>query len=175
MHAAAYLGGGLLVSVAFHAWLAAQAVASVHTGLGTMSGRWLFWLLLWPLGLVLWLVELRLPPAAEWRAPERDDTHGRIAVRAEHLIEHLAIAEVEARELVADPLAAVPALPFGHLNPAWQKFVACMSPAHELWSFGGELAGPAGAMRIFEGYAMVQGGEPVECWFTADFKLGDAG
>lgn len=109
---------------------------------------------------------------AEQEALASETMHGCIAVRPEHLIERLAVAAVEAREVVADPLAAVPALPFGHLNQAWQKFVAHMRPDHELWSFGGTLAGPAGARRVFEGYALVQGGEPVQCWFTADFSLG---
>ncbi|WVM93015.1 hypothetical protein ULG90_02285 [Halopseudomonas pachastrellae] len=50
--------------------------------------------------------------------------HTEFAVTEDHLLESLTVAEIEARERVADPLGAVPDLPFGHLNTAWQEFLA---------------------------------------------------
>jgi hypothetical protein len=41
----------------------------------------------------------------------------------------------EAREMVIDPLGAVPTLPFGHLNAAWTEFTEELESGCELWSF----------------------------------------
>ncbi len=45
------------------------------------------------------------------------------AVERMHLQERLTVPQIEAREVVADPLGAVPNLPFGHLNAAWRTFI----------------------------------------------------
>jgi hypothetical protein len=44
-------------------------------------------------------------------------------VRPQYLLERLTIDEIEAREMVQDPLSAVPQLPFGHLNVVWSPQV----------------------------------------------------
>ena len=41
-------------------------------------------------------------------------------VERTHLLERLAVEEVEVRETVFDPLGAAPNLPFGHLHVAWR-------------------------------------------------------
>lgn len=53
------------------------------------------------------------------------------------LLEKLSRADIEAAEMVDDPLHAVPDKPFGHLNSAWQAFVDGQEPEAELWSFRG--------------------------------------
>ncbi len=40
------------------------------------------------------------------------------AVERQHLLERLTVQEIEKREVVTDPLKAVPDLPFGHLHGA---------------------------------------------------------
>jgi len=46
------------------------------------------------------------------------DEEREFAVERYHLQERLTVEQIEAREVVADPLCAVPTLPFGHLNAA---------------------------------------------------------
>jgi hypothetical protein len=53
------------------------------------------------------------------------------------LLQQLSLADIEANERVFDPLQAVPDLPFGHLNKAWQDFANGLEPESELWSFRG--------------------------------------
>lgn len=43
-------------------------------------------------------------------------------VQREHLIEPFTLEDIEYREIIHDPLNAVPAKPFGHFYPAWEKF-----------------------------------------------------
>ena len=49
-----------------------------------------------------------------------------------HLQERLTVMQIEAREVVADPLGAVSDLPFGHLNAAWKTFVEEVGADDEL-------------------------------------------
>jgi hypothetical protein len=58
-----------------------------------------------------------------------------LVVTAADLVEPLTVDAIESRERVSDPLGAVPDLPFGHLNPAWQRFLQAAGPEARLWSF----------------------------------------
>jgi len=64
------------------------------------------------------------------------DEEREFAVERTHLQERLTVLQIEAREVVADPLGAVPDLPFGHLNAAWKTFVEEVGADDELWSLG---------------------------------------
>lgn len=88
-----------------------------------------------------------------------------------HLQEPLSIAQVEARETVADPLAAVPGLPFGHLHGAWSRFLSKAPPECELWSFAAcEPLGRHVEERIL-GYAAVRGGVVVASFVTMRLEV----
>jgi hypothetical protein len=52
------------------------------------------------------------------------DEEREFAVERGYLQERLTVEQIEARELVSDPLGVVPTLPFGHLNAAWKTFIA---------------------------------------------------
>jgi len=47
----------------------------------------------------------------------------------------ISTAEAEKMGVVADPLGRAPALPFGHLNGAWQSFLAKREDDFSLWYF----------------------------------------
>lgn len=80
---------------------------------------------------------------------------GFAVVRGE-LQEKVTVQEVERRERVLDPLGAVPDLPFGHLNAAWQEFVEGIGPDDALWSFTSHWTTPWGRKELRSGYAIVR-------------------
>lgn len=78
------------------------------------------------------------------------------AVEREHLQERLTVQDIERREVVADPLKAVPELPFGHLNTAWQEFLKGRAEGTELWSFLARWQTTWGRKELRSGYVVVQ-------------------
>lgn len=83
---------------------------------------------LWP------LIALLLAAEICWPRPKREPKTP-FAVQLADLVTRLDLDEIERRERVTDPLGAVPDLPFGHLHPAWQAFLARRSPDQAIWSF----------------------------------------
>jgi len=75
-------------------------------------------LLVWPVSIGVGFSELR-KPATAYRAPSPEES---FRCQREHLRMPISTAQAEKMGLVADPLARAPALPFGHLNGAWQSF-----------------------------------------------------
>ena len=63
------------------------------------------------------------------------DEEREFAVERSHLQERLTVPQIEAREVVTDPLGAVSDVPFGHLHVAWKAFVERVGADDELWSF----------------------------------------
>lgn len=88
----------------------------------------LFMAAFWP---VLLLLRLWVAIKGEEPLPEEKV----FSVQPENLQQRLTIAEIEQRHHVFDPLGAVPALPFGHLHPAWLAFIEKTRPDDEIWSF----------------------------------------
>lgn len=110
---------------------------------------------IWPIA-VLWMVEgkrfsERLPEPVEFK------------VTREHLREVLPVGSIEADRRVFDPLGAVPDLPFGHLNPAWEKLKAGMQPGDEVSTFLAPWKS-YGVMWELSGFAIVRAGESVNFW-----------
>ncbi len=87
-------------------------------------------------------------------------------VERAHLQERLTIPQIQARELVADPLGAVPTLPFGHLNVAWQTFVESVGVEDELWSYMAPWQTTWGRKEIRAGYVVVRDGVPASYFLT---------
>jgi hypothetical protein len=110
---------------------------------------------LWPL-----MPLSRLIDWLDHRALLRQREEAVFKLRPEYRRERLNVAEVERRETVQDPLGAVPELPFGHLNVAWQALKASMEPADELWSFSARWDDDWGEPHLREGYAVWRRGKP---------------
>lgn len=90
------------------------------------------------------------------------------SVGRDDLQERLSVEEIETRERVNDPLGAVPALPFGHLNSGWKAFLDGMSPDDAIWSFSASWT-TWGRKEIREGYVIVRG-ETVGAHFQTVWK-----
>jgi hypothetical protein len=82
-------------------------------------------------------------------------------VKPQHLLERLTVDQIEAREMVQDPLSAVPKLPFGHLNGVWSQLKSAMLPGDELWSFTATWPGSFGSPELRKGYVLWRGRKPV--------------
>jgi len=93
-------------------------------------------------------------------------------VTPEHLRQRLSVAEIEAAELVQDPLNAVPNLAFGHLNAAWQAFASGLQPDDEIWRFEAEWRPEFETSKRLRGYAAVRHGA-VAAYFTCGSRTLD--
>jgi len=87
--------------------------------------------------------------------PERE-----FAVESKHLQARLSVHEIEQREIVADPLKAVPGIPFGHLHQAWANFLADLPEGAEVWSFSAQWENRWGQKELREGYVAMRDGSP---------------
>jgi len=87
-------------------------------------------------------------------------------VATEDLIEQVSIESVEAQSFIRDPLGAVPSLPFGHLNHAWETFKEKALPNNELWSFKGGWVDEFEETYSLEGYVLVAEDGPGDFFFT---------
>ena len=94
------------------------------------------------------------------------DDEREFAVERSFLQERLTVPQIEAREVVADPLGAVSDLPFGHLNVAWMAFVERVGADDELWSFTAPWQTKWGRKEIRTGYVIVRGGVPASHFLT---------
>jgi hypothetical protein len=74
------------------------------------------------------------------------------------LLAEMTLPEIEELETVLDPMGAVPRLPFGHLNPAWKKFLEQMRPSDIFWSFSTKYT-PRKWSELRQGYVIVRGDE----------------
>ena len=106
------------------------------------------------------------PIAAYWkvkemihaRSPNNEDPPKEFVVTDDHLQKPHAIADIEAAEKVEDPLGAVPRLPFGHLNPAWETFKKTIHEGDQLWSFSAQWTTEWGNTETRDGYVVLSGG-----------------
>lgn len=103
------------------------------------------------------------------------DEEREFAVERSHLQERLSLLQIEARELVTDPLGAVQDLPFGHLNAAWKTFVEGVGADDELWSFTAPWQTKWGRKEIRTGYVIVRGRVPASHFLTMRKKIEDVG
>ena len=113
----------------------------------------MFIVIAWPVAVYMKVKELR--------QRKMDDERARgFVVKPADLRERLTLEQIEQREIVEDPLNAVPPLPFGHLNGAWRDFLGRRPEASALWSFSAQWETRWGAKELREGYVAVQDGRP---------------
>ena len=78
----------------------------------------------------------------------------------------LSIKEIEEREMIEDPLNAVPRLPFGFLNHAWIVFKRRHPRARDFRPFD---VMQEGSSETLAGYALVKDGKVVDEFFSAGY------
>ena len=129
----------------------------------------------WPLLLMykFWTMYRLKYPAKP--APEREtwireiiEEKKRFQLQTKELVQRLSIEEIEATNFIEDPMEAVPRVPFGHLNFAWEDFKKKMLDTDEIWSFRTKRLSDDPAVEAVVGYAIVREGMPVERFVTGD-------
>ncbi len=124
--------------------------------------------LLWPVVPLMKLLQWWEDRRAEQRL--KNDV---FRVRRQHLLERLTVAQIEARERVEDPLHAVPAAPFGHLNAVWRDLIAGLAPEDECWSFSAQWDGDWPGPEMRTGYVVWRRRKPVGHILTMIKRLED--
>jgi hypothetical protein len=109
---------------------------------------------LWPLLIAMFVQDRRL--LQERRKFENYPDFG---VQHKDLLTRHELAEIEAKERVMDPMHAVPEIPFGHLNPAWNSFLKTMADGDMLWSFRSHWVNRWKDTELHVGYVRVHGQE----------------
>ena len=141
----------------------------------------LFGWLVWPVMLIirLWVAyrgssdAQPWPPKRQWdlgpnadellkEAKELIKTPYERSVLLEERLEEVNADEIEQRHFVQDPLDAVPALPFGHLNRVWLHLRDQLTPERSLWRFRCERVGLHKDYVAYEGYAVFDGNTYVD-------------
>lgn len=120
------------------------------TAIKEKAFAFLILLLIWPLAVGIILYEQifnRRPPAPVYRT---------WTATPESLIERLTVETIEQREIYSDPLNAVPPIPFGHLNAAWQRFCQTQQTGDQLWSFRIDTREDDG-LKLFDRHGVVEG------------------
>jgi len=122
---------------------------------------------IWPIfvGNILtrrWLAHKVAPTVESTPLRER---HEDLAEARGYLSERLSVAEIEAREMIKDPLSAVPSVPFGHLYVAWLAFKSRHVEADGFWAFSIEREFVDGNYRL-AGYAVLDGTKVIDEFLT---------
>mgnify|MGYP003334556811 FL=1 len=118
----------------------------------------------WPLA---WFVGF-MAVWEDWRRKAKDK-RAEFVVKRKYLKSPCQLSLVEQSNLVDDPLGAVPALPFGHLNAVWSDFVLKRPDAAELWSFACVWENRYGRKDQRQGYAWLLNREITD-WVVLDIK-----
>jgi hypothetical protein len=108
----------------------------------------------WPVFLMILLKKRKPIP--------RDPAELEFRVSAEDLGAEISIEEIEASEIVKDPLGAAPEIPFGHLNAVWVAFKARLNPEDSIYRFNSDWTDAWGYSRHLAGYVAVNDGKPGE-------------
>jgi len=120
---------------------------------------------IWPLilGMLLhsWIYDRRV----------RKPVYRTLVATPDTLIDRLSLELIEQRETYRDPLGAVPAVPFGHLDRAWRHFRSGIREGDDIWSFSVKTKNdpdiePYKWGEVVEGYAALRDGSVVSEFYT---------
>lgn len=92
-------------------------------------------------------------------------------IRPHHLHDLTTVAEVELVTKVIDPLGAVPDVPFGHLNGAWQNFIQQRPEGAVLYTFEYLWVNFMREMYERKGFVWVTDGDIGPFWLTRDMRV----
>ena len=120
----------------------------------------------WPL-IIIFVVVKMLLDSRQKKASEPPE----FSVSADDLVGQLSVADIEQREIISDPLNAVPNLPFGHLNSTWVAFRDGIGPDNELWSFAATWTNDWGGTQKMAGYVATTNCQPGAHFITRQRTL----
>lgn len=129
------------------------------------AGIFLMVLLIWPIAVAVVAHELT---KTDWSRVARKEIDPEKKFYAKGcLIKQISATEAENLERYIDPLGRCPALPFGHLNIGWKKFLNRQPQNAALWSFHRETDDKSSwsfdrANGIGRGYCWVINGKVVD-------------
>ncbi|WP_432721272.1 hypothetical protein R0381_002587 [Jeongeupia wiesaeckerbachi] len=125
-------------------------------------------------GVVVWpvLIYLKAKEVFGKKSAFAFNEEPKFVVERGHLQERLTVLQIEAREVVADPLGAVSNLPFGHLNAAWKNFIEGIGAGDDLWSFTACWQTSWGRNEVRAGYVVVREGVPASHFLTMWKEVG---
>jgi hypothetical protein len=141
-------------------------------GQALQSYAWLtgITVVLWPLFVPFIIYE----KWTSWRNERQLKSEERIFAPSKgDLVDRFTIAEVEAHEIVSDPLGGAPRLPFGHLHEAWEKFLAELPVGAQLWSYAVVWENRWRTQEQREGYVAVIDGGIGPFFETVNYRLED--
>jgi len=105
----------------------------------------------WPVAIYMLIKQGFANRAREETEPKRE-----FAIKEQDLVEELTIEQIEHREIVNDPLGAVPDKPFGHLWPTWKSFADKLNADDPVWLFAATDDSSYAPVRL-EGYVAFNG------------------
>ncbi|QWD83160.1 hypothetical protein ICU98_06915 [Polynucleobacter sp. MWH-P3-07-1] len=114
----------------------------------------------WP-GFMIWFIKEKRNNAVQQKFYDAPDFN----CLPEHLVAIVNPVDAEIASYIIDPLASVPALPFGHLNKGWVNFLTDMNDDRdEMWAFYVSKGSKCGKHRFaatsdLRGYARVRDGQ----------------
>jgi hypothetical protein len=91
----------------------------------------------------------------------------------EDLVSSFTVEEIEAHEIVNDPLGGAPRLPFGHLHEAWEKFLAELPAGAQLWSYAVVWENRWRTQEQREGYVAIVADGIGPFFETVNYRLED--
>jgi len=123
----------------------------------------------WPYAIYLKCQSIRLDNSAVHMKQGEEKT---LSVTSGDLIQRMSVSAIEGAERIIDPYNAVPDLPFGHLNSAWEKFKLNAQTGDEIWTF--KATWDQGWLKQeCHGYALLRGNE-VPHHFMTGWKNNDS-
>lgn len=105
----------------------------------------------WPIIIFFKIKNRIFPPMPALASFEETE----FTVTQKDLLSRIDVSEIETREMITDPMDAVPNLPFGHLNDAWHRFLERVRPADAIWSFSATWT-HWGHAELRQGYVVVR-------------------
>lgn len=110
-----------------------------------------FLLIAWPLA-IYYEVKGKFSKSTDMQRDQPKE----FSVSRNDLIQQFSVEEIEWKERVLDPLKAVPDLPFGHLNKAWNRFLEQSGQDDVVWTFSANWTSEWGRKELRAGYVLVR-------------------
>ena len=152
---------------------AAHEMSNEHTSVIKDIAIWNVMAIAWPLvcGLVIkaGVENLRSKisglgdSSSHWRL---DEPESQFECGMSDLIERVDHFTVASQNLIQDPLGRTPLVPFGHLNPEWERFIQGYNVTDAMWSFHIKPDADRIYRKMRRGFAIVRDGKVIDEMFV---------